>query len=129
MYIISLQNVDTDICPDKKMSFQFHPNSFSVWESFVFRGKFFFFFLSRKLTVKVNRRSRNNERFSFLTTSVDNNLSDVSTGCSSPPLCGISCYQLKLSRKRTFHHLLSTGATEKSTLIEGQCVYACQFYI
>ena len=43
------------------------------------------------------------ERFSLLTTSLGKNLTYK-----------INSYQVKLSRKRTFHHLMSTGATEKS---------------
>ena len=51
----------------------------------------------RPPTRKQELLSWNDERFSFLTTSVR-----------------ISCYQLKLSRTRTFHHFMSTWATEKS---------------
>ena len=47
-----------------------------------------------KCSTRLINNYHNDERFSFLTTLVGNNFSDVSTRCSSPPQGG-SCYQLK----------------------------------
>ena len=55
-------------------------------------------------------------RFAFLTTLIDNNLSDVSTGCSSPPLVETSdkLLSIKVVKNENLHYFMSTGTTEKS---------------